>query len=93
MIDVKHVAKLARLGITEKETDKLQEDLSAILEFVAKLKEVDVANVEPTAQAAGLVGVTRADESIKRSEESRERLLDNAPETKDGYIKVKAVFD
>jgi len=91
--NVKHIAKLARLGITDEETVKLQKDLTAILDFIGKLSEVNVDNIEPTAQATGLSNVWRTDEKIKRNEESRERLLDNAPETKDGYIKVKAVFD
>ena len=92
-IDVKHVAKLARLGITEKEVDKFQKNLSAILDFFGKLSEVDVDKVEPTAQATGLVNAWRADEKIKRKEELRERLLANAPDKKGNYIKVKEVFE
>ena len=65
----------------------------AILSFIDKLKEVDIEGVEPMAQATGLRSVTRADESFKRDKQSRERLLANAPESKDNYIKVKAVFE
>ena len=90
--DVKHIAKLARLGIAEEEVGKFQKDLTAILDMVEKLKEVNVENVEPTSQVTGLNSVMRADENIKCKQEGREKLLANAPETKEGYIKVKAVF-
>lgn len=93
MFDVNHIAKLARLGLTEKEKKKFGRDLRNILEFVKKLEEVDVAGVEPTAQATGLQNVARPDEPRKETEETRRQILANAPETKDNYIKVKAVFE
>lgn len=92
-INVEHVAKLARLGLTEQEKDKFAKDLSAILDFIGQLSEVDVDKVEPTAQVTGLNNVWRTDESIKRDKKSRERLLANTPEKKDNYIKVKEVFE
>lgn len=93
MFDVAHIAKLARLGLAEGEEKKFAKDLGAILDFIDKLKEVDVEGVEPTLQATGLNSVMRPDEGIKRQEESRKKLLANAPEAKDTYIKVKAIFD
>jgi len=93
MFDVAHIAKLARLGLTEQEKAKFAKELSAILAFIDKLKEVDVGGIEPTARAAGLISITRPDESLKRNQASRQKLLANAPEAKDGYIKVKAVFE
>jgi len=92
MIDVDHVAKLARLGLTEKEKKKFKKELSAILDFVEKLKEVKTEKVEPTAQVAGLENVTREDKGRARTKRERERLLKLAPQTKDGYVKVKAVL-
>ncbi|MEK7161032.1 MAG: Asp-tRNA(Asn)/Glu-tRNA(Gln) amidotransferase subunit GatC [Patescibacteria group bacterium] len=90
---VKKIAKLARLGLTEEEEAKFQKELSAILGFVDKLKEVDVEGVEPTAQVTGLNNLMRIDENIRRQPDSQQRLLANAPERKKDYIKVKAVFE
>lgn len=91
--DVRHIAKLARLGIAEEEVGKFQKDLTAILDMVEKLKEVNVDNVEPTTQVTGLENRTRADEGDKKEAEIRKNILANAPETKDGYIKVKAILE
>jgi aspartyl-tRNA(Asn)/glutamyl-tRNA(Gln) amidotransferase subunit C len=93
MIDVEHIAKLARLGLGEEEKQKFAKELAAILEFVEKLKEVDTKNVEPTAQATGRQNVTRADEAKKGEERQRQQILNNAPQTKSDYIKVKEVFE
>ena len=89
---VEHVAKLARLGITEKEKEKFRKELSAILGFVEKLKEVDTEGVEPTAHITGLENIMRKDESRIMNHESREKIMKLAPERKDGYVKMKAVL-
>jgi len=91
--EVKHIAKLARLGLSEKEEQEFAKDLSAILDFIEKLKEVDVEKTEPTAQVIGLHSITRPDEGIKRGEESRQKILANAPDRKGSYIKVKGIFE
>ncbi|TSC53164.1 MAG: aspartyl-tRNA(Asn)/glutamyl-tRNA (Gln) amidotransferase subunit C [Parcubacteria group bacterium LiPW_39] len=94
MFDVNHIAKLARLGLTEEEKDRFAKDMTNILDFVKKLEEVDVVNTEPTAQVTGLENVTRPDQTSHReTEETRRQILANTPETKDNYIKVKAVFE
>lgn len=93
MFDVSHIAKLARLGLAEGEEEKFTKDLGAILGFIDKLKEVDVDGVEPMAQATGLSGATRPDEGLKRGVDNRTRLLANSPENKDGYIKVRGIFE
>jgi len=92
MIDVDHVAKLARLGLTEKEKKKFKKELSAILDFVEKLKEVKTGKIEPTAQVTGLENVSREDKGRAKSKRETEKLLELAPETKDGHVKVKAVL-
>lgn len=93
MFDVNHIAKLARLGLSEEEKQKFAKELAAILEFVEKLKEVDTQGVEPTAQVTGLQNISRQDEAREEDEEIRKQILGNAPETKNGFIKVKAVFE
>lgn len=91
--EVRHIAKLARLGVSESEVEHFQKDLSAILDMVGKLEEVNVDNVEPTAQVTGLENKTRQDESEKKEEKARKNILANAPDSKDNYIKVKAVLE
>ena len=93
MFDVNHIAKLARLGLSPEEKDKFAKELAAILAFVEKLKEADTQNVEPTAQATGRQNVMRPDEAKKQEEKTCRQILANTPETKNNYIKVKAVFE
>ena len=66
-IDVKYVAHLARLHLTPDEEKKLGAQLGDILGYIEKLKELDVAGVEPTAHAVPLVNVTRPTKSARRS--------------------------
>ena len=61
-IDIKYVAHLARLALTPDEEKKLGAQLGGILGYIEKLKELDVAGVEPTAHAVPMTNVTRADE-------------------------------
>ena len=89
---VEHVAKLARFGLTDKEKRKFQKELSAILDFVEKLKQVKAGKVEPTAQVTGLENVSRPDKGRPKSKQERKKLLDLVPKTKDGYVKVKTVL-
>ncbi len=94
MIDretVKHVAKLARLGMTEEEVDVFASQLSVILENIAKLQEVDVSGVSPTAHASRLSNIMRPD--ISQPSYPPEVLLANAPEQEDNCLKVRAVLE
>ena len=61
--EVKHIAELARIGLKEKEVDKYQKEMSAILDWVEQLKEVDVTGIEPTAHIAGLKNIVRTDKT------------------------------
>ena len=91
--DLGHIAKLARIELGEEEKTKFEKDLSAILEFVEKLSEVDTTNVEPMTGGTILENVMRADAQVDKSLEGKSaELIDAAPERKGGYIKVKAVF-
>ena len=89
--DIDKLAKLARLGLTEAEKQSLAEQMTDILEYVKQLDEVDVSQVEPTSQVTGLKNVTREDK-IFRSDIDRDELLSNAPDTENGFIKVKSVL-
>lgn len=61
---VKHVAKLSRLELTDEEVSRFGEQLSSIISYINELESVDTSNVEPTSQTTGLENVTRNDEII-----------------------------
>jgi len=79
--EVKHIAKLARLGLTDAEIEKFQKELSAILDYVEKLKEVDISGVEPTSHSVLVENIMRKDEVLKFNKKLME-----------GYLKVKSIF-
>lgn len=91
--EVQHIAKLARLDLTEEELAKFQTELSSIVEYIGTLSEVDTNGVEETAQVTGLVNRLREDEAEKCDDDTRQRLLDALPDKQDGYAKVKNVFE
>jgi aspartyl-tRNA(Asn)/glutamyl-tRNA(Gln) amidotransferase subunit C len=84
--EVLHVARLARLELTDDEVDRFTEQLSAILEAVAKVSELDLSDVEPTAHPLDLVNVWAEDEP--RPSLTVEEALANAPDRHDGFFKV-----
>jgi aspartyl-tRNA(Asn)/glutamyl-tRNA(Gln) amidotransferase subunit C len=88
--EVKHIAELARIGLTEEEVEKYQKDLSAILDWIEQLKEVDVSGVEPTAHIIGMKNIMREDKAIEFND--KENIKKMFPEEKNGYNKVKTVF-
>lgn len=92
-MDINHIAKLARLDLSEEEKQKFAKELDAILGFVEKLKEADVVNVSPMAGGTDLNNIMRDDEIGEKNSEQRKIILDNAPRKKDDYIEVKAVFE
>lgn len=89
--DVERVARLARLGLTEVEKERLQRDLSQILETFEALKRVPTEGVEPTAHLVPLQNVLRADEV--RPSLPPEQVLANAPETRDGFFRVPRILE
>ncbi len=89
--EVRHVARLARLRLTEAELDQMREQLSSILEYMDMLQEVDVEGVPPTAQVTDVVNVVRPDEV--RPSLPVEEVLAAAPRREGDYFKVKPVFE
>ncbi len=90
--DIEHIAKLARLELSEEELEKYGNELSNILGYVDQLQEVDTSQLEPTAQVTGLVNAFREDEIKEWNEEEREATLAEAPEVEDHQVKVKRVL-
>ena len=89
--DVEHVAYLARLGLSEEEKARLQQQLSNILEAMRVLDQVDTRHIPPTAQVIPLRGVMRDDEV--RPSWPREQILLNAPAREGDFILVPPVFE
>lgn len=89
--EVLHVAKLARLELAEDEVEKLSSQLSAILDYVEQLGELDLENVEPMAHVHEVVNAFREDEP--RPSLSNEEVLRNAPDAESGCFKVPKVIE
>lgn len=89
--EIRKIAHLARLGLTDNEVKKYTQELGGIFNYFEKLNEVDTKNVEPVAQITGLKNVQREDEIIPSN--LAEALLNCSPnEIKNSHIVVKNVF-
>ncbi|MGA9860167.1 MAG: Asp-tRNA(Asn)/Glu-tRNA(Gln) amidotransferase subunit GatC [Solirubrobacteraceae bacterium] len=83
---VLHVARLARLELTEDDVERMAAELSKVLEHVDRVRELDLDGVEPTSHAVDVAGVMRADDPVPCL--SNEAALANAPEPVDGGFGV-----
>jgi aspartyl-tRNA(Asn)/glutamyl-tRNA(Gln) amidotransferase subunit C len=90
-IDVAHVAKLARLDLTEEETILFQAQLGRVLEYAEKLREPDTSHVESAAHAVPIFNVVREDEP--RAGLTAEEALRNAPRQANGLFVVTKVVE
>lgn len=88
--EVARLAHLARIALTTAETRRLATELSTVLGYIEKLKKVDTSGVEITSQVTGLKSIWRTD--VIKPSLPREQVLENAPGSKEGYIKVKKVL-
>ena len=89
--EVLHIARLARLGLTETEVDKLSEQLSNILENFEVLQQVDTSGIPPTAQAIALQNVMKEDKEAASL--PPDQILANAPQRDGDFFKVRAVLE
>jgi aspartyl-tRNA(Asn)/glutamyl-tRNA(Gln) amidotransferase subunit C len=90
-IDVAYVARLSRLTLTEEEQARYGRDLAAILDYAAKLDELDTEGIEPTTHVLPIHNVLRED--AVRPSMDRDKLLANAPDRADGCFKVPKVVE
>jgi aspartyl-tRNA(Asn)/glutamyl-tRNA(Gln) amidotransferase subunit C len=88
---VEHVARLARLALSEDEREHLREQLSAILEHINVISEADTSQVAASANILPMTNVMAAD--MSRPSCPPDTLLANAPAREDGYFRVRAVMD
>lgn len=90
-IDIDHVAKLARLALTDEEKERLREQLGLIIEYAAKVGEVAAEDVPPTAYAIARANVYRDD--VPEPSLPRTEVLANAPDQQDGRFKVPRIVE
>ena len=91
-MDIKHIAKLAKLKLNNEELKKYNGQLSDVLSYIDQLKEVETKNIEPTAQVSGLENIWREDEVVNWDEKERLAALNEAPEMENDQLKVKRVL-
>ncbi|KMY45883.1 glutamyl-tRNA amidotransferase [Bacillus sp. FJAT-27916] len=89
--EAKHVANLARLAITEEETEMFTKQLDSIITFAEQLNELDTTNIEPTTHVLHMKNVLREDKPSPGL--PREEVLKNAPDHQDGQIRVPGIME
>ena len=90
---IKHIANLARLDLTDKELEKYGDQLSDVLGYIDSLREVDVSDTVATAQVTGLENVLEEDNIKNWDEGEIDLALKQAPELENREVKVKRVLD
>ena len=83
---VLHVARLARLRLSEDEIDRMSRELSSVLDHIEKISELDLSDVEPTSHVVAVENVLRPDEP--RESWPKERVLSSAPDASQGGFRV-----
>ena len=88
--EVEYVATLARLGLSDSEIARLQDQLTSILEHIAAIDRLDTDAIPPTAQVIAMTNVMRPDEVTDSL--PREAVLENAPRQAEGFFEVHAIL-
>ena len=89
--EVLHVARLARVGVTDVDVEKFQQQLSTILEHFEVLREMDTTDVPPTTHTLPLENVMADD--VPLASLTQDEVLANAPQQQEGYLRVRAVLE
>ncbi len=89
--EVRNIARLARVGLSDDEVSRLQGQLSQILDYFQRLQEVDTENVPPTAHTLAMHNVMRDDEPHPSLD--KEDVLANAPQREGDLFRVRAVLE
>jgi aspartyl-tRNA(Asn)/glutamyl-tRNA(Gln) amidotransferase subunit C len=90
-IDIAHVARLARLGLSDEELESYRSQLGVILEHAARVQEMDTGDLEPISHPLNLASRFRPD--VVEPSLDRAEVLSQAPEVKGGYIVVPPALD
>lgn len=89
--EVRRIARLARVALTEEEVERLRDQLSGILDHFSVLDEIDTEGVAPTTQTFEMTNVQREDAAEPSF--PVDEMLANAPRREDNYFRVRAVLD
>lgn len=87
---VEHVARLAKLRLTDEEIDRFSKELSRVIDYIGELDKINTDKIEPTAQVSGLVNQSRPDQVI--SSDNRQSLLEQAKVDQDDLIKTNKIL-
>ena len=90
-IDIDHLARLARLSLSEAEGNAIRDELSSIIDMIDEMQQTDTADVEPLANPLDAVQRLRGDAVSETVD--REQFLANAPDSEDGYFLVPRVVE
>jgi aspartyl-tRNA(Asn)/glutamyl-tRNA(Gln) amidotransferase subunit C len=89
--DVEHVARLARLELSEADKERMRQELDSILSYIDKLRALDTEGVEPTSHAVPMTNVMRDD--MPRPSLSQDDMLANAPERSGEFFRVPRIIE
>ena len=91
--EVEHIAKLARIALSPEEVEKMQKDLSQVLDYFELLSRADVSGIEASTLSSDYKNIWREDKVNEQSPEVVRALVEMSPRSKKGYIKVKSILD
>lgn len=91
--DIRRLASLARLSLSPEEEERFTHESQAILAYIGKLGELDLEGVIPMTHAHDVANVFALDAVHESTEREHERLVAQFPDEKDGYLRVKNVFE
>lgn len=89
--DIEHLGTLARIALSEEEKDEFASELDSVLLYVSEIAKV-TTEIDAIPEVGELRNVMRADDNMSIGGTFTEAILNNAPDTEDGYIKVKQIF-
>lgn len=87
---VEHVARLAKLKLTDEEIERFTEELSKVIDYIGELDKINTDEVEPTAQVSGLTNQARSDQII--NSDNRQSLLEQAKANQGDLIKTNKIL-
>ncbi len=90
--DIRHIASLARIAVTDDEVERYRHDLSKVMELFRELERVSPEPVRSVSSATTKENTAREDRAVPADEETRAAILRNAPKVRDGSLEVKSVF-
>jgi aspartyl-tRNA(Asn)/glutamyl-tRNA(Gln) amidotransferase subunit C len=90
--EVRHIAKLARIALSERDIEKFQKELGDVLHYFELLKEAKVDNVPPMTYSVLLENIKREDVAQKKFQKDGQYLINQAPVKKNGYLQVKSIL-